>query len=540
MTTLNKNEPSEQLYGIEKTDPRELFLTAIANEDADQLHALILLYYGINIPRKVVTPGHNAPFDFVFDYLTGKFRSAVVLANRSGGKTLNFGLLDSVMAYISPDTEIATVGAIQSQARKAYEYFKQFSDRFPFRSNIIRFKESKTDCKNRSVVQVLTGTMSGVNSPHPQILFLDEIDLMSWAILQQAFSMPQSRGGVTSRMVLTSTRKFPAGAMQTIMDSAKTRGMASYKWNIWEVVKALPMDNPELLQRIYDTFGEDLPENIGEADGYYDWEDLITKYNVLDRETWEVEWLCSRPGTEGLVYGASYSDENNYIGDWSPVKNGVLRPGGYYLLEDFGFGEGHPDVLLFGYIPPEWDRLILFDELYMTGYTDEDVWSTLLEKLKEHGLTLRNIRGWACDYHGLTEIAFRKRRGAPIMAKHEESERYDVWNGVKMVQKLFQSGRILVGAKCKDFRMEILSLKKKKNLDGTYSNVIIKSMDHGPDALRYLVVLLFDALIKGIFVPPKSKEKAPVRRETTRQSPPLPVRDDKSKPITAGMMDMKF
>ncbi len=320
----------KNLGSQEKANPKDLFKVAIENKDGDQLYDLIELNLKISIPRVAVS-GHDAPFDFVRDYLFDEFNSAVVLANRSGGKTMNFGILDTIMAYISPLTEIATVGAIQAQAKKCYNYFREFSKLHPFKNNIESFTMNETKCRNKSLVQILIGTMAGVNSPHPQLVFLDEIDLMTWPILQQAFSMAQSKHGVMSKMVLTSTRKFAGGAMQRMIEEAEERGLRKYEWNIWDVVASLPKDNPELMKEIEKTFGNSLPKNIDKANGYYLWQDLIEKYKSLDQEVWETEWLCSRPGLSGVVYGSAYSDDENLIEDWSPKG----EPGFIYLLEDF-------------------------------------------------------------------------------------------------------------------------------------------------------------------------------------------------------------
>lgn len=531
---------NEQDVLINPSEAKTLLRKIIEEKDRDGLWEWIKEFLGMEIPRVQICPDHCAPFEFVADYFFDAFKDAIVLANRSGGKTQNFGVLDSMTMFGFDKTELAAVGAILFQTQKGYEYFQSFNSRFPFSWNVKSGTMKKTQGHNDSTVQILTGTMSGVNSPHPQILLLDEIDLMAWQVLQQALSMPQSKHGVEARTILTSTRKFGAGPMQRLLDEAKDRGLKVYQWCIWEVVEALPKD-PEKLEKIKKEFGI-LPANIEHANGYYTWNDAISKHKTLDTETWETEWLCSKPGMEGIIYGSSYSDENNLLVGWSPVKEDGTRKAGYiYLMEDFGFGEGHPDVVLFGWVPPEFDRVILFDELYMTNYEDDQIWDAICDKLSEYGLTMKDIKGWACDYHGLTEIAYRKRRGAPIMEKHKVSERYVVWNGIKLVKRLMQTDRIMITDKLVNFRVEVLTYKKKKNLDGTYSLVIIKKDDHGPDALRYWVIPMFDAIARNAFEdidesvqePPAHKLNSPeLIQKITQQSG--------DKPITAGMLGMKF
>lgn len=507
----------------------------IQNRDRDQLWGWIKEFFNIEIPRQAICPDHCAPFDFVADYIFGLIDFAIVVANRSGGKTLDFGILDTTMAFVQDLTEIAAVGAIQFQAQKGYEYFSDFSSEFPFASNIESMTLGKTLLKNGSKVQILTGTMSGVNSPHPQLVFLDEIDLMVWPVLQQALSMAQSKGGVRARTILTSTRKFANGPMQRMIDEAPQKDAKVYMWCIWEVIQALPKNDPELLKRIYDTFGSALPPAIDKANGYYYWADAIRKFKTLDIEGWETEWICKRPGLEGVIYGQSYSDDNNLIADWEDERTGEImmwtpvgKEGFLYIFEDYGYGEGHPDVALFSWIPKELDRVIVFDELYMTKQGTDEIWEQIQEKLMEYDFEMPNpalqvhgsIRGWIGDPHGLTEEKDRRMKGAPMLAKVEDPKLYVVNNGIPIVRKFLQSGRLMITPKCINLRMELLSYKKAKRADGKYGDKPEKVDDHGPDALRYGLVKLFPSLAQKAFMPDNQEAERPIVQEELQQVDP--------------------
>lgn len=539
----------------EKIGPKEYLVSIVERQDRDALHAWILFYIKVNIPRVVITPGHKAPFDFVSDYLFGKISFAVVMANRSGGKTFIFGILATILSYLNDNTEIATVGAIQQQALKSYEYFQTFSSLFPFYFNITSFTMRSTEAKNGSKYQVLAGTMSGVNSPHPQLLFIDEIDLMAWQVLQQALSMPQTKNGIRARTVLTSTRKFAGGVMQRMLDEAEVKGYSVYFWNIWEVVAPFPKDDPELVARIKKVFGEELPANIEEADGYYDWNDLIDKKLNLDPEVWATEWVCSRPGLEGIIYGTSYSDDENLIMPdegvelWTPPARGFI-----YLAEDFGHSEGHPNVILACWIPTTFDRLVVFDELYVDDRGTVEIWEAENEILAPYGLALPdkpnaiqgNIRGWACDPHNLALIHERKLRGAPILPQNTNAKLYLLQNSIPIVKKFLRAGRLMVTNRCVNFRMELLSYQWRKNANGTWSNNIPKKEnDHGPDAIRYLLLAIGESLERNwlnrekrgdIQLPQNNAKKEDKIQEYRRNTP----NNDKNAPITAGLMDMKF
>lgn len=512
----------------------ELLRWIVQEEDKDALHEWLVLNMNVDIPKNKVCHDHQPPFDFVADYIFNKFKLAVVLGNRSGGKTNNFAVLDTVMSYYYKNAETATVGAIQAQAQRCYNYFVDYTSMYPFNTHVENQSMKRTDFDNGSSVEIVTGTVAGVNSPHPQFLFIDEIDLMLWFVLQQAFGMPQSKEGIDSRIVLTSTRKYAGGVMQRMIDDAKENDYPIYQWCIWDVIEKLPEDKDKR-EQIIDVFGAELPDEIENADGFFSWDDAILKYNNVDQDVWETEYLCLKPGTQGLVYGSAFNEDENIIKDFSPEG----EDGYIYLFEDFGFGEGHPDVVLFNYVPPEFDRLITFDELYLTGMLFDDIEQEIKSKLAEYNLTTDDIRGWIPDPAGLTEIEERRRKGYPIMKKVERKHIYRIREGIPIVKKFLRAGRWLIADRCQNLRFEIMSYKKKRKLDGTWSEDPKKENDHGPDAARYGFIRLADLLESNWMREQKLKENASKPPQTKKKRLKEP-RDRSQAPATAGILDKRF
>lgn len=288
---------------MEPQEIRVLLKEIVRRKDRDGLHIFIKDVFGLHVPNVAIVPGHSSPFDFIADHLFDQFSSALVLANRSGGKTMDFAILDALSVFLHEDIEVATVATIQPQAFRCYEYFKGYMNIPAFAWYVISMTMAQTLTKTGCKMQVLTGRVSGVNSPHPHFVFIDEIDLMDWSILQQAFSMAQGKGDIPSKTVLTSTRKYKAGAMQRMINEHKKRSMTFYQWNIWEVVEPLPLHDEALMDRIYEVLGDELPEDIHKANEYYKWTVLISKKLQLDKGTWESKWLCAKPNLEGIIYG---------------------------------------------------------------------------------------------------------------------------------------------------------------------------------------------------------------------------------------------
>lgn len=538
-------EPKQQKQLQTNPDEMRVILLGILKEqNKDDLHEWIRINLGLSIPRVAICNDHDAPFDFVADYLFEKFTNALVLANRSGGKTEDFAILDTIVMWLYSGIEVVTVGAILDQAQKCYKYFTRFNQKYPFHENIHSTTMRETDGVNESNLQVVAGTMNATNSKHPQLTFLDEIDLMNPQVLPQAIAMGQSKNDIQARTVITSTRKFAGGIMQRMLDNADNSGYKTYKWCIWEVMQALPAHDTELYARIMQLFGAALPMRIGQVDGYYTWEDVIQKYLFYrenDPDVWDAEYLCLKPGIAGVIYGGSYNDDNNLISsDWTPKgKTGYL-----YLLEDFGSVEDHPDCVLPLWIPHSFDRVIVFNERYLTHLGTEGIMEEIEDMLREDDLTMADIVGWIPDYHGIVQIEDRSQLGHPMVEKTIKKpgtpDPYLVNNYIKLVQKWFGSGKLMITGRCVQLRVELLSYKRKKNPDGTWSSIAEKRFDHGPSALGYGFVYLDPLLGSNASDTMKEMQQIEERMKAGQPGTYREVRQnrtpDSDKPLTAGLL----
>lgn len=439
---------------------------------------------------------HSAPFDFVYHAFMGTYKTILALANRSGGKTMNMAIIALLNSRGNDKCETANLGAIQAQALRCYRYQQSFASMSDDFKNFMMGDPtmSRTQWINQSVNEVLVATVTGVNSPHPQKLMMDEIELINWFVLQQALSMVQSKEEVRGTTVLGSTRKFAQGPMQRLVDSATGGNIKVFEWCIWEVVEAFPKD-PAMQETIRKTFGSYLPANIQESDGYYKWDDLIDKFNNLDRDIWETEWECKRPQSQGLVY-PRFDDLLNTDLDFKlDLQNNQL-----YLFEDFGYAKDHPDVILFAQVNMRQGTITIFDELYLTLMGTDDIISEVTKKLETYGLTTKALSGWIGDYHGLTEIRDRFNKGMPMMEKVTEDEiegaaqLYQLVNGIPLVRKMIDERKIKVTSNIQGLRNEMKSYSKRRLPDGRFADDPEKINDHGPDALRYGVIRLFPSV----------------------------------------------
>lgn len=496
---------------------------AIKTKNKDQLHLWIKATTGYDIPRFAICAHHCAPFDFVADAIFQEFMLAIAHANRSGGKTQDVGIIEGIETFHIPNLEVVNVGAIQAQADRCYSYIKEIDNSTPFKENVDSLTATRGSYKNGATLQILPGTPSAVNGPHPQLNIIDELELMAYFVVQQALSMAQSKGDIPARTIITSTVKFATGLMIRMIEEFKARGLPVYAWCIWEVVKKLPKENPELMRRIYAVFGDELPANIERADGYYDWEDLINKKLTLDPETWSVEWVCNQPERSGLVY-APFEIECNVINPDNPRKEYrkpyVVNPWlPIYIFEDEGYGPNNPNVTLLCQVVG--DDVIVFKEFYHYGRISADILPEI-----DRELYLYQKEGVAQESYGildpaaLTEREERIRHGRNMLDPILEREYYQLVNSIPLVRRKIADRTLQVASECVNLIEELQSYRYKKAADGQYTDTPDKKHDHGPDSLRYGFLILF----------PVQAAQAIGKQETPEER----------RPLAAGLMNKTF
>jgi len=203
---LKVNQLMKQFEAREdKNNWLSMFLSELVKQGGpthpDILHFYIRVYLGYNIPRKKVCVDHCAPFTFVSDMYFEKVRNSIAFANRTGGKTLNIALLNQCDMTFKEECEIASAGSTKDQAAKMFQYFSRFHNRNQILYNLYAREPIKTysEYKNLSTIEIVTGSLKGLNSKHPQKLRLDEVELMDWEVLQEGFSMPESSDAIMAQ-----------------------------------------------------------------------------------------------------------------------------------------------------------------------------------------------------------------------------------------------------------------------------------------------------------------------------------------------------
>jgi len=212
-------------------------------------------------------------------------------------------VLNHLDMEFKPGVDICVAAATMDQARKGYNHFKSlYKDDLLKASLDGELLQSQSKLKNGSSLEIITGTVKGVNSPHPVKARLDEVELMAYEVFQEAMSMSMTKGQYRAQDAYTSTRKKAAGLMNRLISEADERGIRIYKWCIWDVVEKCEReckDDPKFGNcPIYHLCGG----IAHEGKGWYKITDLIKKVLTLSKDVFDAQWLNKKPGSGVIVY----------------------------------------------------------------------------------------------------------------------------------------------------------------------------------------------------------------------------------------------
>lgn len=336
---------------------------------ADDLHRFITTLTREPMPCKPICSGHQTPFHYMFnsffaDYLhpiTGEYMgllNQLAIASRGGSKTSTTGKNNVIDLIFKPGVEVASVGAVKTQAAKCYKY----TTGWLMDPDIVHLlaKEptmQETKMLNGASYSQLVGTKSGVNSPHPQKLRADEIELLKDpTVLDEMFMVPMSFGGYRGTMDITSTRKYQSGIMQKLVDNADEMDLNLIIWCYKEVAEECKESRRGIARLILDIEDpitkEVKPYNMYEgcehcklafsckgdlvhSRGYYAIDDYIREKKRLSKTAWIAQKECQRPGSQNVIY-ADYDDEIDNV--HSNVIPNCHPPSDWYIIECYDFG----------------------------------------------------------------------------------------------------------------------------------------------------------------------------------------------------------
>lgn len=497
----------------------------------DELWLWIKENLHVEVPRTAVCENHEAPFKFIADLYFEREDSAVVVANRSGAKTFNVAILHLVNSMHKPGMESATVGAIEMQAKRAYQHLTSLTDLVE-KKGIKYSKITETVWHNKSKVEILPGTTAGVNGPHPVVVHADEVELMDPVVFVESRSMSSSKKTPArtykAQDIITSTRKRANGPMQKLVDEsneAERNGLKPpyriYMWCIFETaakVDNCQVANPDMpdcdkcecdkvVKGVWDDGSPRTLKNVcngklAKSNGWIPYSDIVKTFTKTTRDSWEAQQECIRPSTSGLVL-RNFGTETNGVRRWEPDPS----LGKIYAGIDFG-GKNPHAVTWIQVLDNDVDataargekiRLkegtrVIFDELYIAGVGN----ARLAEMIAERE------RSWKKKYPAFRvagRFADPQGRAARLdLVRAETSIRTqwmttrDVKEHIKVMVELVDDRMLFVDVeRCEMWCEEVDSWhypnKNASLIDDP--EIPVKDFDHAMDASRYCLANLY-------------------------------------------------
>ena len=365
-TTLNRLPRKELLKLASQIKDLEVRLAIDGPQNDDELFEWIQTNLGVTFPRTPVCEGHSTPFKFIADLYFERSLSAVGLANRSGSKTFGVAVLHLLNSLYKPEIESASVGAIMAQSNRAYDHFRNlFSKKGS--ELVVRSTITKTVFKTGAKLEILPGTVSAVNGPHPQVVHIDELELMDPTTFQESRQMSAGKKNSTGRFyraqdIITSTRKRVGGPMQKLIDQINDAKLNNtdppYDLFVWcifdcaERVENCICANPELpleegcgCERVVSGKWDDgsprslkdcCKGKLAKSNGWINLDNIKNTFSKSTRDIWEAQQECIKPSKKGLVF-PGFSIERHGIRDYLPdPDNGPIYEG-----IDFGGTNAH-------------------------------------------------------------------------------------------------------------------------------------------------------------------------------------------------------
>lgn len=394
----------------------------------EDLHRFITSWTEEGMPFINVCPDHQTPFTYLANAFFADYNDEhgrplgqthnLVVAPRGGGKTATVGKANAIDLVMKPGIELASLGAIKAQAAKCYKYtrghlYDKLSARLVLNSIL-----KETVMHNGASYEQLVATMSGVNSPHPQKLRADEVELIDDdAVMEEMFLVPKSKRFKDGRFYrasldIISTRKFQYGNMQRLIEEADEHNFRLIIWCYKEISEPCPesrhgkkrvvmkLQDPETMEFTRFKLWEGCQHcplafscrgDLVRSKGYYMIDDFIDELKRVSRRTWKAQKECKRPGTEGMVYPDFYDS----LGDpASTVIANCSPPSDYLIVEayDFGGGIGSADPTAVLWLAIKWNAteqlikdVIVFDEWY-AGATINTHTKEILKRRERWGI----------------------------------------------------------------------------------------------------------------------------------------------------------
>lgn len=258
-----KSKPTTQLTAEQR---RKLLLTPCKTRAEVKNWVKFFFFLELDLPDVTVSRHATTnPLDVVwqiYDICVNKnnpknHQEILYVASRGSGKTLGAAIAE-FMIMLHDQRDVAHVGAILQQAKRAYEYVQQFCVK-PHVKDVIdpvgvpeSQKILQKSTMERSVfnvngqlvsMEVLPTTMKALNGVHVSLVSCDELDTLNGEglrAIKEVAGMLDTKKGKKPLRIGISTRKSRSGLMNKMMENAEKEGRHIECWTALEFTERCP------------------------------------------------------------------------------------------------------------------------------------------------------------------------------------------------------------------------------------------------------------------------------------------------------------
>ena len=381
------------------------------------------------------------PDQWQVDLLHGQFRNALLNCSRQSGKTTTTAVLALHEAMFCPkDYPAKDILLFAPTGRQSDELLRKINGFYRSLGRPVARESDRVsvlDFANGARILPLPNNEEAIRGYSPRLVIIDEAARVPDALYKAIRPMLAATKG---RLIALST---PFGK----------QGLFYYEWigtGPWKRVRVTAAECP----RIDAAFLQDERRALG--------------------DTWyRQEYECSFEMMAGLVY----PEFESCLADPHPLER--LRIQRWFAGVDFGFH--NPSAVVFAGQDFD-DTLWIFDEIYGSRMTDDDLIVKVRAKEREHGLKTK-IEGYFCDSEAAGSI--EKMRRADLPAR-KAIKKIDL--GIRSLAARIRTGRLKVFRSCTNVIREAgLYRYHTEEEQKVPTDNPVKEYDHAMDALRYLV-----------------------------------------------------
>ncbi|MGE3821059.1 MAG: hypothetical protein AB7I30_16725 [Isosphaeraceae bacterium] len=295
----------------------------------------VYAYTGVKIAYQKVCPCHDSPWDYFAGLYFNRPPLALVLGPRGGGKSFLSALNTHVTCRWNPRHGTRILGGSRAQSEQVYRVLREtvFQGKGPVGSDaraITRLLKGEALYRNGSEVAILGASSTSVRGPHVPSLKLDEVDEIDPDLREAAMGMCMDREDSKASVVMTSTWHRVNGPMATLMDQARGGAFPLYEFCMFEVLERCPESRSgprleecpscPLVRYCHDVSDGGLPK-AKRSNGHYSIDALIQKLRSTSARTFEADYLCKGPRSDGLWFPGF--DETRHVSPLAEFEPGL-------------------------------------------------------------------------------------------------------------------------------------------------------------------------------------------------------------------------